>query len=332
MEHFLFDYGMFFAKIFTLLIAFLLALLSALAILSRGRAKPKVEVINLNDKLEEMAELIGAQTTSKKQMKQMAKTLKKQKKAQQAQKEQSNEARVFVLDFDGDLHASAVDRLRDEITTILLTATEQDEVLVLLNSPGGMVSQYGLAASQLARIRERKIQLTVAIDKVAASGGYLMACVAHTIIAAPFAVIGSIGVVAQIPNFHRLLKKNDIDVELITAGEYKRTLTLFGENTEKAREKMKEDLSEIHQQFKDFIQEYRPQVDLSTTATGEHWLAKKAMKLHLVDQIMTSDDYLLSKYPQQNIYKVRVYIRKKISERLSQSTDALLGLFYNWIR
>ena len=108
---------------------------------------------------------------------------------------------------------------------------------------------YGLAASQMQRIRDKKLKLTVCVDKVAASGGYMMAVVADKIIAAPFAVLGSIGVLAQVPNFHRLLKKHDVDFEMLTAGKYKRTLTMFGENTDKGREKFQEDIEDTHVLF-----------------------------------------------------------------------------------
>jgi serine protease SohB len=185
-----------------------------------------------------------------------------------------------------------------------------------LESHGGMVHAYGLAASQLQRIRDRHIPLTIVIDKVAASGGYMMACVGHKILAAPFAIIGSIGVIAQLPNFNRWLKKNLIDFEQVTAGEYKRTLTLFGENTDKDREKLKQDLEEIHSHFKQFIVHNRPQVNIQEVATGEHWLGEKALQLKLVDGLMTSDDYIMSATDQFDVYSIQYHSKKPLAERL----------------
>ncbi len=213
----------------------------------------------------------------KKKEKQEAKAAKKASKRGQGSSDGPEQRkRLYVLNFDGDIRASATDNLREEITAVLNQSTEGDEVLVKVESPGGLVHGYGLAASQLRRIRDAEVPLTIAVDKVAASGGYMMACVADRIIAAPFAVLGSIGVLAQVPNFHRLLKKHDIDFELFTAGEYKRTVTMFGENTEKGREKFTEDLEETHDLFKDFVSENRPQLDIARVATGEVWYGTRS--------------------------------------------------------
>ena len=221
-----------------------------------------------------------------------------------------------MIDFKGDIRATEVTSLREEITAILTVATTGDEVLVKLESAGGTVHGYGLAASQLKRIRDKGIHLTIAVDKVAASGGYMMACVAHKIIAAPFAIIGSVGVLAQMPNFNRLLKKHDIDFEEITAGKYKRTLTLFGENTDEDREKMREELADIHLLFKEFIHENRSQVDVEKIATGEHWHGKRALELKLVDELRTSDDYLSSSVNTADIFEID-YERIKLLDHFS---------------
>ena len=209
--------------------------------------------------------------------------------------------------------------LREEITTILTVAKPEDEVLACIESPGGMVHNYGLAASQLARLRGKEIPLTVAVDKVAASGGYMMACVANKIIAAPFAVIGSIGVVAQLPNFNRLLKKHDIDYEQITAGEYKRTLTMFGENDDKARAKFKEEIDETHQLFKDFVKSNRAVLNIDEVATGEHWYGAQAIEKKLVDELQTSDDYLLENSHEKDIYQVQYVGKTTMSEKLARA-------------
>ena len=224
--------------------------------------------------------------------------------------------RIYVLNFDGDVKASAVESLREEITAILTIATPDDEVVLCLESPGGMVHTYGLAASQLIRITKKDIPLTVVVDAVAASGGYMMACIGSKILAAPFAIIGSIGVVAQLPNFHRLLKKNDIDFELFTAGEHKRTVTMFGENTEKGKAKFVEELEDTHELFKSFVSEHRPQVNVSEVATGEIWYGQRALENNLIDDIQTSDEYLMSKREECNIYQVSYETKKTFQEKL----------------
>lgn len=229
----------------------------------------------------------------------------------------ASRARVYVLQFSGDMAASAVTHLRQEISALLAVAVAgRDEVVLLLESPGGVVHGYGLAASQLARIRDAGLSLTICVDKVAASGGYMMACLANRLLAAPFAIIGSIGVVAQIPNFHRLLKKNDIDVELMTAGQYKRTLTLLGENTEAGRQKFQQDIDETHVLFKGFVQQWRPQVDIDVVATGEHWFASQALPLQLVDALQTSDDYLRQRARDADLFALHWRQRKTLGQKL----------------
>lgn len=235
---------------------------------------------------------------------------------------------MFVLDFSGDIKASATEGLRHEITALLSLATPKDEVVLRLESAGGMVHSYGLASSQLARIRQAGVPLTVCIDKVAASGGYMMACIGEKIISAPFAILGSIGVVAQLPNVNRLLKKHDIDFEVLTAGEYKRTLTVFGENTEKGREKFQEDLDVTHQLFKNFVSRYRPQLVIDEVATGEVWLGVAAQEKKLVDELKTSDEYLAERAKSAELFHLHYAERKSLQERVglaaSGSIDRVL--------
>ena len=230
--------------------------------------------------------------------------------------------RIYVLDFVGDLRATPVASLRREISAILTLADARDEVLVRLESGGGVVHGYGLAASQLQRIREHNIKLTVSVDKVAASGGYMMACVADQLIAAPFAFIGSIGVLLQTPNFHRLLKKHDIDFDQLHAGEYKRTLTLFGENTEPAREKAQQELQEMHELFKQHVKTQRPSIDIEQVATGEFWLGARALQLKLIDRLQTGDDYLMQARNDAQLVQVCYAARKTLLERMAAMTSA----------
>lgn len=324
---FLAEYGMFFAKLMTTLVVllFIAGGIFVISLRSRSGMDGHLEIKNLNQKFENMNLLLKSQILPKKEFKKSVKSLKEEHK----KKEKSDEIRkkIFVLGFKGDIKASDVSSLREEISALLTFASDKDEIVVLLESAGGTVHGYGLAASQLKRIRDKNINLTVAVDKVAASGGYMMACVANKIIAAPFAIIGSIGVLAQIPNFHRLLKKHNVDFEQITAGQYKRTLTLFGENTDQDREKVQEELEETHKLFKDFIKENRNEIDIEKIATGEHWYGSQAMELKLVDELKTSDDYLSEAVNHADIYEIQ-YIRKKpISEKIISFGAKLLEQF-----
>jgi len=244
------------------------------------------------------------------------------RKAERAPRAPAEKARAFVIDFDGNLRASQVAQLREEISAILLAARPGDEVIVRLKSPGGLVYAYGLAASQLERVRERGLPLTVAVDQIAASGGYMMAVVANTIIAAPFAVVGSIGVVAGFPNFHRWLDKNDIDFELLTAGKHKRTLTMFGKNTEEGRQKFQEDLESAHALFKAHIARFRPAIDLEKIANGEHWYGQEALGLGLVDRLSTSDDYLFQVRERAEVFQVQWTPRRRLLDRLGHAVEA----------
>ncbi len=326
---FLYEYGLFLLKAITFVIAIAAIIGLIVSAGSRQKSSPAgtIEVIKINDRFDEMSKslrhAIYDEDLIKKEEKIQEKEKKREKKQSKNKKldEIEQPKRIYLINFDGDMKASAVAQLREAVSAILFTATPKDEVVIRLESAGGMVHSYGLAASQLDRIRQRDIPLTVCVDKVAASGGYMMACVANKICAAPFAVIGSIGVLAQLPNFHKLLKKHDIDFELLTAGEYKRTLTLFGENTDKAREKFVEDLELTHQLFKDYVVQQRPVVDIETVATGEIWFGTKAKEKNLIDELTTSDDYITGLASDHDIFEVNYTSKKSLPERLGMSVQ-----------
>ena len=327
MEH-VYDYLLFLAQAVTVVIAVVLVVGAGAS--ARGRLahpeKGHLEVKKLNDRLTALKHDIQAAILEpgafKKQRKGEAKAAKKTAK-QKSAAEGEGEAgkRVFVLDFAGDLQATRVKDLATEITAVLTLAGPTDEVLVRVESQGGLVHAYGLAASQLVRIKQHGVPLVVAVDKVAASGGYLMAAVADKVLAAPFAVMGSIGVVAQIPNVHRLLKKHDVDVEVLTAGKYKRTLTVLGENTDEGREKFVAELEDVHKLFQEFVGTHRPQVDMEQVATGETWYGQRAIDLKLVDEIVTSDEYLTQACADADVYRVRWVEHKKPIERLMAKVE-----------
>lgn len=226
---------------------------------------------------------------------------------------------VFVLDFDGDIKATAVAHLREEISVIISTAKKGDEVVLRLESGGGQVNAYGLASAQLERLKTAGLTLTVCVDKISASGGYMMACVADKIIASDFAVIGSVGVVSQLPNFHEFLKKHNIGYEMFTAGEYKRTVTIFGENDDDDRAKHQADIDRIHELFKAFVKKHRPSLDIDKIATGEIWFGQDAKDLGLIDEIGTSDAYLLMLMDGHNVFALNSRTKPTLVEKLGLS-------------
>lgn len=318
---FLLEYAGFLARAVTVLVVIVVVLSVAASLRSRGRSKGgELLVSSMNEFYEELKQTVEYSVLDKAQLK----TLKKANKTklQQDRKAGIEKNRVYVLDFDGDIKASAVENLRHEITALLGVAKSTDEVVLRLESGGGMVHSYGLASSQLARIRDAQIPLTVCVDKVAASGGYMMACIGNKILSAPFAILGSIGVVAQLPNIHRLLKKNDIDVEVLTAGEYKRTMTVLGENTEAGRQKFLQELQTTHDLFKQFVARFRPQLNIDAVATGEVWLGSDAQGLALVDVLQTSDEYLSKRAEEADVYLLEFIQKKTLQERIGLSAGA----------
>lgn len=298
--------GVIFAGIAVLIV--IIALLIA-----RAQQAEQVEVERLHQKFRRFRNTLESFSLSHKKLK----ALRKERKKKAASEKNADKKRIFVLDFKGDVKASAVDHFRDEVSAVLQVAGEGDGVLVRVESPGGMVHGYGLAAAQLTRLKDRKIPLTVAVDKVAASGGYLMACTADKVLAAPFAIVGSVGVIAQVPNFHRFLKKHDVDYKEYTAGEFKRTVSVFGEVTAKGEEKFKEQLEATHVLFKSFVQRYRPQLDLERVATGEYWYGEQALELKLIDAIQTSDDWLLERLDSHLLLNLKFHKKQPLSEKLS---------------
>ena len=333
MTQFLLDYALFLAKSITIIVASILALCGLVGVIaSKQKSKANLEIENINDRYKDYQESLEMEILSKEELKALSKERKKQdkldKKADKRKlklKEKCNgnaveeKPRLFVLNFSGDLHASESDNLREEITAILTFAKNTDEVLITIDSAGGIVHDYGFAASQLQRIRNNGIKLTASVDLIAASGGYMMACVANHIIAAPFAILGSIGVLAQIPNFNRLLDKHHVDIEHHTAGKYKSTLTMLGKNTSKSREKFQQELEETHVLFKKFVQSNRPILDIDTIATGEYWYGTDAIEKKLIDEIKTSDDYLMEKADSMDLYEITYQFTETLKDKISSA-------------
>ena len=332
---FLAEYGVFLLKALTIVVSIVLVVAGIAAVSGKQKTNHDghISVNKVNDDLDEYKEVLEESLFDKDELKELEKARAKEdkekakaekikakadKKAGKVESEEAEPAkkRVFVLDFDGDIKASAADLMREEITAVLTMARKEDEIVVRLESGGGMVHSYGLASSQLQRIRDRGIPLTVCIDKVAASGGYMMACIADKIVSAPFAIVGSIGVVAQLPNFSRLLKKHDVDFEMFTAGEYKRTVTMFGHNSAKAKDKFREDLEETHVLFKNHVTHFRPNLNIEEVATGDVWYGQDALEHKLVDELGTSDDYLVKACENSDVFEVSYEFKKSLQEKL----------------
>lgn len=329
---FLSEYGLFLAKTVTIVAAILIVMAAAVAnaIRPKKEGKGSIVVTHLNEEFDQYRNEIRKAVEDEHALKQASKAERKKHKKEQKAKKKAGDGdearkRLYVIDFNGDPKASQTDELRHAITAVLsMVRNGKDEVLLRLESPGGMVHAYGLAASQLHRIRSHDIPLTICIDKVAASGGYMMACVGNTLVAAPFAYIGSIGVLLQMPNFNRFLKQKNVDFEMVTAGEYKRTLTMFGENTDKGRAKIQEEIQEVHELFKDFIRQSRPGMDIDKLATGETWQGMRAKEFGLVDEIGTSDERIVSACNEADVYLVAWEKKKNLTDKLSSVVESAL--------
>ena len=322
MLEYVFDYGLFLAKLGTVAVAIIVVGGFIFSEMRRGAEQRGLIVEHLNRRFEELGDTVSRAVLGKAQFKQTAKQRKAERK--ELDKKGSQRQRIFVIDFKGDIRATATASLREEVSAILAVASKDDRVLVRLENAGGTVHEHGLAASQLLRIRQKDLPLIISVDKVAASGGYLMACVASHVIAAPFAIIGSIGVIAQLPNFNRLLENKGVDFEQVTAGRFKRTLTMFGKNTDEGREKLKEEIEDVHALFKTQIATHRPQLDVERIATGEYWYGTRALELGLIDEILTSDDFLAEAAAELDLYRISYKRRLPLPERILTGAESLL--------
>jgi len=333
MAEFLLAYGLFFLKALTVVIAIAVVLILIFGLSRKDHGPGGLSVDNMNERFRKMRHTLRQAVLGKHELKLLDKAEKKELKDMEKSAGEGDEARkrVFVLRFKGDIRASATDSLREEVTAIVAVARPKDEVVVCIENPGGVVHDHGLAASQLQRIRDRNIPLVAVVDKVAASGGYLMACVANRIIAAPFAIIGSIGVIAQLPNFNRALEDKGIDYEQVTAGKYKRTVTMFGKNTDEDRAKLKEELEDVHYLFKSMVAGYRPEMDIEKIATGEHWYGRQALELGLIDELGASDDYLLDAAESADIYAVTFKGRQNLVQRLQDAMNDGASVVSDWV-
>jgi len=320
--------GLFLGQTLIIVIAIIAILVTMAAIALKNKGSKSFEIEILNDKYEEQKESLQEILLSEDDLKKV----KKEQKTIAKEKDKSTKQNSYLVDFlKGDVEASAVEHFKEEISTIINVAKKDEEVILRIESPGGVVHGYGLAAAQILRLRDAGLHVTVCVDKVAASGGYLMSCVAHQIIASPFAIIGSIGVVAQVPNFNKLLKKYDVDFKEYTAGDYKRTVSLFGEITEKGEAKFKEQLEATHVLFKDFVGQFRPQLNLAEVATGEYWYGQQAIAKKLIDKIQTSDDYILNKIKTHQVIKISFEKKPTLSDKLSGALSKAFEMAFSRI-
>ncbi|MEM7278696.1 MAG: protease SohB [Pseudomonadota bacterium] len=320
---FLFQYGLFAAKVITLLLGIVVTVALIAGISRRASGADSLQVENLNQRYKALGNTLRSAMLGKSELKELQKSEKTAHK--QSEKSGSERARTFVIDFKGDLRASATQSLREEVSAVIAAAGPDDAVVIRLENPGGTVHEHGLAAAQLVRLRDKGIDLTVVVDKVAASGGYLMACVANKIVAAPFAILGSIGVLMQLPNFNRLLDKHGVDFEQLTAGKHKRSVTMFGKNTDADREKAREELEDVHRLFKDIVARYRSQLDIEKVATGEHWYGSQALELKLADELMTSDELLTGLSVDRDLFKISFKVKTPLKAKLMGAAENLLA-------
>lgn len=330
----LFAYLLFLMKGVTLVILFLIVVAVVFALKSKGKdAAICFEYLNEKQLGLEKSLLSAFAKTGQKAAGQALKNFLQAGKTRRKMDKRTNDLRKrsFVMSFEGDMHASQVKALRDEITAVLRVAQPEDEVVVRVQSPGGAVPGYGLVASQLVRVKQAKLKLTVCVDQIAASGGYLAAVVADRILAAPFATIGSIGVVVTVPNFHDFLKKQDVDMIELTAGKYKRSISMLGKISEEGKRHTTGQLKVIHEQFKEMVISYRPQVDIQQVATGDYWTAKTALAYGLVDDLSTSDAYIQELIQSSDVWEISTPKKKSLQSMFKESTVALMDAVWRRI-
>jgi serine protease SohB len=316
MENILANYTIFFLKITTIIILLLLTLIMCLIII-KNKDNKYIKIKNINKKYITFKKLFLSEILKKTEKKQIIKNINEEEKITKTKN-------LFILNFNGDINASDINNLKDILSVIILNKKYVDEVLIKLTSNGGIVTNYGLAATQLKRLKNENINLTISIDTIAASGGYMMACVANKIIASHFSIIGSIGVLGIIPNINKILNKNNIEIEYHTSGKYKKTLSIIGENTEIGRKKFIESLENTHFLFKNFVKENRSQINIEEIATGEYWYGIDALKLNLIDKIQTSDEYIMENLNTTQIYEIKLNEKTNIKNKIKEHIHNIL--------
>ena len=246
---------------------------------------------------------------------------------------------VIILEvqtFNNDMD-TVVENLRDSVSFILaqyndkkkrLDMGEQIEIVVCIESPGGVVQDFGLAADQLKRLKEvgmarNDLLLTVCVDKIAASGGYMMACQASPgqLIAAPFSVIGSIGVLREVTNIHDVLEKYGVRPLLLKAGNAKVPLTQTTKVTEESIAIVQKNLDKVHEAFRELVSDARGESiseNFEDVTNGDIFLGKDAAELGLIDRVMTSDEYISEKVQKgDRVLRLHKYDRSRAGLRLS---------------
>jgi len=90
---------------------------------------------------------------------------------------------------------------------------------------------------------------------------------------------------------------------------------------------MQEDITDIHHLFKDFVKDHRPHLDIEKVATGEHWFGIRAKELGLVDELNTSDDYLLNASKANNLLQITFPVKKKFGGKLAEAAHTMFNKF-----
>lgn len=324
------EYGLFLLQTLTVVFAVLFVLAVSTKLSGSDDAKGSIRVTDLSKKYAQQKDYVATEIKTalpgqKQSLLERIKHKFKNKGNPEAVDAAADKKLAVILEFKGDMKASQLSALREEVSAVLAMDRIPDCVLIKLTSPGGLVHTYGLASSQLSRFKDAGIELVACVDTVAASGGYMMAVCADRIISAPFAILGSIGVVAQIPNINRFLKNRDIDVELHTAGTNKRTLTVLGENTPEGRKKFKEDLTQTHDLFKAWIAVRRPDLDLNSFADGSIFYGTDALEKGLCDQIATSDDILMQMNQDHHLIALKWHQKKSLVARIGRDASAAIS-------
>jgi protease-4 len=174
----------------------------------------------------------------------------------------------------------------DERTESLerLANSQARAVIVHVDSPGGTTAGSEQLHDSLRRVAAKK-PMVVVVDSLAASGGYITAMAADRIIAQRTSIVGSIGVLMQIPNVSELLKTVGVKVEEIKSSPLKAAPNGYEPTSPEARAAMEALILDSYAWFKGLVQERR-HMDAETLARvsdGRVFTGQQALDLKLID-------------------------------------------------
>ncbi|WP_343192796.1 S49 family peptidase [Buchnera aphidicola (Taiwanaphis decaspermi)] len=226
----------------------------------------------------------------------------------------NKKSNLYILDYNDKIKKNKIKKLREEISSIILVAKKNDEVLLRLENTSDIVYEYGLVIAQLQRLRKKGIKLIISIDKIVSNGGYIIACVADHISASPFSIIGPINIVVNIPNIDKYTQTSNLNNQLNDCNTFTK-LTLIKNNTKIYVNKIFNKLDIKKYIRNSFIKDMRPSLNLNKIFNQNYWIGENAINEKLIDSINTSDDILFSKKDTHNLLKIKYVYKSNIVEK-----------------